>query len=225
MSDLIDMKDVDAVCIGQRAADMVDVENGRVKKALYSDPEIFEEELDLVFNKTWVFVGHESEVPEKGSFKTAWIGRHPVIMSRDRKMNIHVLQNRCRHRGATVCEGRKGKTNAFTCPYHGWGYGLDGSLRALPKPEEYDGVFDKDEMPLEYRLLEFFVLHQNRVFSRGQLLDRVWGGNVYVDERTVDVHIRRLRKALAPEQQDEMIQTVRGAGYRFSPVGSSAKES
>jgi two-component system phosphate regulon response regulator PhoB len=79
--------------------------------------------------------------------------------------------------------------------------------------------------PLEYRLLEFFVLHQNRVFSRGQLLDRVWGGNVYVDERTVDVHIRRLRKALAPEQQDEMIQTVRGAGYRFSPVDSSAKES
>ena len=79
--------------------------------------------------------------------------------------------------------------------------------------------------PLEYRLLEFFVLHQNRVFSRGQLLDRVWGGNVYVDERTVDVHIRRLRKALAPEQQDEMIQTVRGAGYRFSPVDPSAKES
>jgi phenylpropionate dioxygenase-like ring-hydroxylating dioxygenase large terminal subunit len=125
------------------------VEEGRVHKSLYSDPEIFEAELDKVFNNNWVFVGHESEVPEAGSFKTAFIGRQPIIMSRDRKMNIHVLQNRCRHRGATVCEGRKGKTKAFTCPYHGWGYGLDGSLRALPKPEEYDGVINKDEMPLE----------------------------------------------------------------------------
>ena len=71
--------------------------------------------------------------------------------------------------------------------------------------------------PLEYRLLEFLMLHPNRVFSRSQLLDRVWGGNVYIDERTVDVHIRRLRKNLSPEQQDKMIQTVRGAGYRFSP--------
>ena len=144
MSELIALKN-----IGTQAADMVDVENGRVKKELYSNPEIFEEEIDLVFNKTWVFVGHESEVPEAGSFKTSYVGRHPVIISRDRKMNIHVLQNRCRHRGATVCEARKGKTKAFTCPYHGWGYGLDGSLRALPKPEEYDGVFDKKDMPLE----------------------------------------------------------------------------
>jgi phenylpropionate dioxygenase-like ring-hydroxylating dioxygenase large terminal subunit len=133
--------------ISLKAADMV--EEGRVHKSLYSDPEIFEAELDKVFNNNWVFVGHESEVPEAGSFKTAFIGRQPIIMSRDRKMNIHVLQNRCRHRGATVCEGRKGKTKAFTCPYHGWGYGLDGSLRALPKPEEYDGVINKDEMPLE----------------------------------------------------------------------------
>ncbi|MDK2776616.1 MAG: phosphate regulon transcriptional regulator PhoB [Pseudomonadota bacterium] len=74
--------------------------------------------------------------------------------------------------------------------------------------------------PLEFRLLEFFMLHPNRVFSRSQLLDRVWGGNVYIDERTVDVHIRRLRKTLSIEQQDQMIQTVRGAGYRFSPQDS-----
>ncbi len=68
--------------------------------------------------------------------------------------------------------------------------------------------------PTEYRLLEFFLTHQDRVYSRGQLLDHVWGGNVYVEERTVDVHIRRLRKAL--KGHDRLIQTVRGAGYRFS---------
>lgn len=70
--------------------------------------------------------------------------------------------------------------------------------------------------PTEYRLLEFFLTHQERVYSRGQLLDQVWGGNVYVEERTVDVHIRRLRKALEDGGHDHYIQTVRGAGYRFS---------
>jgi two-component system, OmpR family, phosphate regulon response regulator PhoB len=70
--------------------------------------------------------------------------------------------------------------------------------------------------PTEYRLLSFFMTHPERVYSRGQLLDRVWGGNVYVEERTVDVHIRRLRKALEGFDCDKFIQTVRGAGYRFS---------
>lgn len=70
--------------------------------------------------------------------------------------------------------------------------------------------------PTEYRLLEFFMSHPERVYSRGQLLDRVWGSNVYVEERTVDVHIRRLRKALEPHDFDALIQTVRGSGYRFS---------
>lgn len=69
--------------------------------------------------------------------------------------------------------------------------------------------------PTEYRLLQFFMTHQERVYTRSQLLDQVWGGNVYVEERTVDVHIRRLRKALG-EGYDHLIQTVRGAGYRFS---------
>jgi two-component system, OmpR family, phosphate regulon response regulator PhoB len=70
--------------------------------------------------------------------------------------------------------------------------------------------------PTEYRLLAFFMTHAERVYTRGQLLDRVWGGNVYVEERTVDVHIRRLRKALEAFGFDRFVQTVRGAGYRFS---------
>jgi two-component system phosphate regulon response regulator PhoB len=70
--------------------------------------------------------------------------------------------------------------------------------------------------PTEYRLLHFFMTHPERVYTRSQLLDHVWGGSVYVEERTVDVHIRRLRKTLEPVQLDNMVQTVRGAGYRFS---------
>ena len=70
--------------------------------------------------------------------------------------------------------------------------------------------------PTEYRLLHFMMTHPERVYSRAQLLDRVWGANVYVEERTVDVHVRRLRKALSEAGADDYIQTVRGAGYRFS---------
>jgi two-component system phosphate regulon response regulator PhoB len=81
-------------------------------------------------------------------------------------------------------------------------------------------VFAGDEPvqigPTEYRLLHFFMTHPERVYSRSQLLDHVWGGSVYVEERTVDVHIRRLRKTLEPARLDGMVQTVRGAGYRFS---------
>jgi two-component system, OmpR family, phosphate regulon response regulator PhoB len=70
--------------------------------------------------------------------------------------------------------------------------------------------------PTEYRMLAFFMKHAERVYSREQLLDRIWGGNVYVEERTIDVHIRRLRKALEEFGYDRFIQTVRGSGYRFS---------
>ena len=73
-----------------------------------------------------------------------------------------------------------------------------------------------DLSPTEFRLLHFFVSHPERVYSRGQLLDAVWGNHAYIEERTVDVHIRRLRKLLAPHGSDRLIQTVRSVGYRFS---------
>ncbi|WP_375752751.1 phosphate regulon transcriptional regulator PhoB [Vibrio sp. HN007] len=73
-----------------------------------------------------------------------------------------------------------------------------------------------DMGPTEFKMLHFFMTHQERVYSREQLLNNVWGTNVYVEDRTVDVHIRRLRKALESDGHDKLIQTVRGAGYRFS---------
>lgn len=71
--------------------------------------------------------------------------------------------------------------------------------------------------PTEFRLLHFFMTHPERVYSRAQLLDKVWGTNVYIEERTVDVYLRRLRKVLAPSGHERLLQTVRGTGYRFSP--------
>ena len=88
---------------------------------------------------------------------------------------------------------------------------IDGAAHRL-----YAGDQPVQIGPSEYRLLHFFMTHPERVYSRSQLLDHVWGGSVYVEERTVDVHIRRLRKTLEPYRLEGMVQTVRGSGYRFS---------
>lgn len=124
---------------------LYDEENARVATEMYEDPDLFAEEMRKIFKRTWVFVAHDSEFPDKGSFKLSNVGLEPVIVVRDRKGAIHVMVNRCRHRAATVCEVKKGKTASFQCPYHGWGYALDGSLRALPYPEQYGDDFDKDQ--------------------------------------------------------------------------------
>lgn len=124
------------------------VQADRVHTSLYNDPAIFETEMDKIFASTWVWVAHASEVPEAGSYKNTYIGRQPVIVVRDRKQKVHVLLNRCRHRAATVCEGKKGKTNSFVCPYHGWSYSLDGALRGVPHPESYADQLEKGELGL-----------------------------------------------------------------------------
>jgi phenylpropionate dioxygenase-like ring-hydroxylating dioxygenase large terminal subunit len=121
----------------------------RVAARLYTDPEIFDREMTRIFERTWVWVAHDSELPEPGSFKTAHVGSRPVIVTRDRTGGLHTLLNRCRHRGASVCEKPSGKANGFTCPYHAWSYGLDGTLRGVPYPDAYQGVLDKRDLPLK----------------------------------------------------------------------------
>jgi phenylpropionate dioxygenase-like ring-hydroxylating dioxygenase large terminal subunit len=128
----------------------------RVATPMYEDPALFEVEMEKIFGKCWVWVGHESEVPGKGNFKLSWVGKQPVIISRDRKNELHVLVNRCRHRAATVCEIKKGKTSSFQCPYHGWGYALNGDLRAIPYTEGYNTDFDKANYGLKKLRVETF---------------------------------------------------------------------
>ncbi|MEV0032556.1 aromatic ring-hydroxylating dioxygenase subunit alpha [Nocardia sp. NPDC050793] len=133
------------------------VADDRVAGALYTDPEIFELELERIFYRTWVWVAHVSEIPEPGSYKMATIGRQPVIVNRDRKGQFNVLLNRCRHRGASVCEVPRGKGNGFTCPYHSWSYSLDGRLRGVPYPGGYSEDLDKNELSLQRLRVESYA--------------------------------------------------------------------
>jgi phenylpropionate dioxygenase-like ring-hydroxylating dioxygenase large terminal subunit len=124
------------------------VQEDRVHTALYKDPAIFEAEMDRIFSSTWVWVAHASELPGKNSFKTAYVGRQPVIVTRDGNGKVHVLLNRCRHRASSVCEAKRGKASVFVCPYHGWSYDVDGALRKVPHASGYEEGFDKADYAL-----------------------------------------------------------------------------
>ncbi|HZU62507.1 MAG TPA: aromatic ring-hydroxylating dioxygenase subunit alpha [Novosphingobium sp.] len=120
----------------------------RVHTSLYTDPQIFEVEVDRIFKSTWVWVAHESEVPGPNTFRSSWVGTQPVIVTRDKADKIHVLLNRCRHRASSVCEKKQGKTSVFVCPYHGWSYDMNGALRKVPYADGYAEDFDKSRFGL-----------------------------------------------------------------------------
>jgi phenylpropionate dioxygenase-like ring-hydroxylating dioxygenase large terminal subunit len=101
----------------------------RVHERVYTDPEIFDAEIDRIFGSTWVYVAHETEIPDRGDYKTTTIGRQPVIVVRDDSGRVRVFLNRCRHRGSIVCREEGGNARSFQCPYHGWIYANDGGLR------------------------------------------------------------------------------------------------
>ncbi len=111
-----------------------------VHGSLYTDPAIYQAELKQIWFKTWVYVGHESEVANPNDYVMKSIGPEPIIMTRSKDGEIHLLHNRCPHRGNRVCMHEKGQSRSFTCPYHGWTFSNDGSLRGYPFPSGYEGV-------------------------------------------------------------------------------------
>lgn len=117
--------------------ELVQPERGRVNMRVYVDEEIFRAELRRIFYTTWVYVAHESELPQPGDYKTTYIGLVPVIVSRDAGGAVHVLVNRCSHRGATVCQHEIGNAQSFRCEYHAWTYALDGALIGISRRSGY----------------------------------------------------------------------------------------
>jgi len=108
------------------------IQRDRVHGSLYTDGQIFAEELHKIWYRTWVFVGHESEVAQPNDYVRKKLGRQDVIMTRDRDGEIHLLLNRCSHRGNQVCDDAKGNSGTFRCPYHGWTFRNTGELVGFP---------------------------------------------------------------------------------------------
>lgn len=117
--------------------------------SIYTKPEILEAELQRIFYRTWVYIGHDSEIPKAGDYKSTYIGDIPVLMTRNKQQQINVVINRCMHRGLTVCPEEYGNSRYFTCPYHGWTYDMDGTLVEVGAPAGYtEGEIDKSELGL-----------------------------------------------------------------------------
>ena len=111
---------------------LVDNEAGIVSREIFVNPDIYQQEQEQIFARTWLFIGHESQVSKPGDYFISSMGEESVILCRDRESRIHVFLNSCRHRGMKVCRYDEGNTPVFTCPYHGWSYSTDGELVGVP---------------------------------------------------------------------------------------------
>lgn len=109
----------------------------RVHGRLYRDPAVFAHEMERIWNRVWVYLGHASELPRPGAYLRRAIGRQPVVIVRGEDNVVRVFFNRCRHRGNLLCQLDRGNARALTCPYHGWSYGTDGRLLARSFDEAY----------------------------------------------------------------------------------------
>ncbi|MGW6659650.1 aromatic ring-hydroxylating oxygenase subunit alpha [Rhodococcus sp. NPDC055024] len=113
-------------------AAMVDIDEGLIDRRIFADSDVFDAEMERIFRKSWLLLGHESEISEPNDFITTWMGADPVIVTRTADGAIHAMLNMCRHRGGAVCRTDRGTAQAFTCPYHAWTYKNDGSLARVP---------------------------------------------------------------------------------------------
>ena len=144
------------------------VRPGWIHSALFTDEEIFKLEMERIFHSGWVYIGHVSEIPLPGEFRRRQMGRQPVILVRGQDGEVRVLLNRCRHRGAIVCEVDAGREKHFRCWYHGWTYANSGELVSVSGPDGYGSSFAKEEHSLisaarieQYRGFVFASLNAN----------------------------------------------------------------
>ena len=134
---------------GERLEDIVRPEEGIVSRRIFTDPEIFAWEQERIFGRAWFFVGHESEIPNRGDVITRQCGLDPVLFLRDQDGVVRVFLNSCRHRGMRLCRTDRDNVRLFRCPYHGWTYGTNGELLAASGEHHYcEGELDKAELGL-----------------------------------------------------------------------------
>ena len=127
----------------------VDLSKGQISREIFVNEEIYQRELEQVFARSWLFIGHESQIEKPGDYFISGMGEESVIMCRDRESKVHVFLNSCRHRGMKVCRYDEGNTPVFTCPYHGWSYATDGKLAGIPYfKDAYHGEIDRTQWGL-----------------------------------------------------------------------------
>ena len=167
-----------------------------VHGSVYIDHDVYEEELRRIWRRTWVYVGHESEVPRRHDFVMKCLGPEPVIMTRDAEGRVRLLLNRCSHRGNQVCAKARGNASVFTCPYHAWSFGSDGRLKHMSLPDGYAGV-DRSKLGLAEvtRVASYRGFVFGSFAAHGPSLAEHLGGAAEVFDRLI---------ALSPEREVEI---------------------
>ncbi len=120
-----------------------------VSRRLFADQKLYELEQKHIFSKNWLYLGHESQIPNTGDFVSTYMGETPVIVARGKDMNIHVSVNSCSHRGVPVCRSDSGNAKRFICPYHAWSFTVEGDLAAVPQERKCSGALNKEKLGLQ----------------------------------------------------------------------------
>ena len=194
-----------------RGAVIDDAENGvfRCHRSMFTDPEFFELEMKHIFEGNWLFLAHESQIPEPGDYFTLVMGRQPVIITRDKEGELHALLNTCSHRGATLCRKKRGSKGTFTCPFHGWTFKNDGRLLKA-KNEKVGAYPDSFKQHGSHDLKRLPRFENYRGFLFGSLSDDVIPLEAYLGETTkiIDNIV---------DQAPEGLEVLRGTStYTFS---------
>ena len=125
-----------------------DRENGvfRCRRDIFTNPDLFELEMKHIFERNWVYLAHESQIPNPNDYYTTWIGRQPIVITRDKTGELHAVVNACAHKGAMLCRRKHGNKGSFTCPFHGWTFSNAGKLLKVKdeKTTEYPVQFNKE---------------------------------------------------------------------------------
>jgi phenylpropionate dioxygenase-like ring-hydroxylating dioxygenase large terminal subunit len=137
--------------IGERRTTerLIDLRRGQISRRIFSDAAIYQQEMERIFTRCWLFLAHDAMIPEPGDFLTTHAGEDPLIVCRGADGQVRAFLNTCRHRGNKVCLFPRGNAKTFTCAYHGWSYGTDGQLSGVPfHGEAYYGLLDRERLGL-----------------------------------------------------------------------------
>lgn len=170
---------------------LIDSKNGQVTPSIYTDPEIYELELERIFGRCWLFLAHESQIPKAGDFFNTYMGEDPIVVVRQKDGTVKAFLNQCRHRSMRVSYADSGNTKAFTCPYHGWSYATNGDLIEVPlEPRAYPQGLCKSKWGLQevtkiasYKGLIFGTWDENAVSLEEYMGDMAWYLDGVLDRR------------------------------------------